>query len=122
MKSSFIVLILLFLVSCSFNYGKFTVLSTKPIDLSNFTVSTSSKETEKIIGGDFIYFFMGTLYGDTTSGKKNNSDVYPKIALDNAFKKTDKVILTNASIKYKYFMLPPFYFHIGFVVDGEVAK
>ena len=122
MKNIFLIIVLIFVVSCSFSQGKFTVLSNRPIDVTNFTVPKD--ELVKVTGKDMLYIIGIHNFANGTYMGMGGSTYNPQIdnAIDNAFLKTNGNLLVNTSIKYTYFFVPPFYFSGGWKVEGEAIK
>jgi hypothetical protein len=99
---------------CSQRLGDFTVLTTKNINLSNFSTKDNlSAGTERVSGSDVSHMIC----------------VFPtkvpnfKDAIDDAIEQGNCDLLSEAVIRYEFFYIPLIYGQEKFVVEGcPVAK
>jgi hypothetical protein len=98
------------LLGCTTHVGKFSYISTK--DMKTDT-STAEKVGTNVLGEDAIWFII-----------INPTLPYPQMdkALDDALKKAGGDFMTNATITYKYFMIPILYTRVWYEVVGDVWK
>jgi hypothetical protein len=106
MKTAFAVILTVLLLSgCTYKFGTFSVISTKPVDLSK----KHEKGTEKTLGEDTlsIYVIIPTkIYPDVS------------IALAKALEKDCADYLTDATIIYKWWDIPFIYGRHWVEVEG----
>lgn len=97
---------------CESKLGDFTLLSSKNVDLSNFSNSKAEQSSEQVVGEDcsHIIIFIPT-------GVPNM-----KMAVDRALESSNAYMLTNARLSEKFFYIPYIYGQDKFVVKGTPVK
>lgn len=99
----------LFLAGCTTNLGDFTLLTSKNINLSDFSTEKAEKTTEQAYGEDcaHIIFFIPT-------GVPNLKET-----VDRALESKNAYMLTNARIKHFFFWIPYIYGQVKYEVRGN---
>ncbi len=95
---------------CSQKLGDFTVLTTKNVDLSNFSTYTPT-ERQEVRGEDVCHIvvcFPNKPYGPNF-----------KDAVDIALEENNAYMLANAVLRYDFFYIPLIYGQEKFTVEGE---
>jgi len=95
-----------FIAGCAVNHGRFTVLSNKTIDTSNFNMD---KKGKKVVGKDVQHIFI-----IIPTGKRPILNR----AIDNALNKYDGDVLTDVVITSWFFRIPRMYTQRGWEVEG----
>ena len=106
---SSIILIVFLFVSCSQRIGDFTVMSTKNVDLNANYVKVERSVKGESMKPIIIVFQTG----------------YPNLeeAIDDALSKVhDGVMMTDVSLKYRWFYIPYIYGELAYEVEGDVWK
>lgn len=113
MKTSrFLLLIgVIFANGCSERLGSFTVLSTKNIDLSNFSTQTEMG-LDRVRGEDVSHIVFVC----------PNKIPSFKEAVDIALEENDSYMLSDAVLKYEWFYIPLIYGQEKFVAEGIPVK
>jgi len=104
-------LILLCLSGCSQRLGDFTVLSTKNVDLSNFS-TLQEKNTDRVRGEDVAHIIICF---------PNKVPTF-KEAVDISLENNNAYMLSDAVLKYEWFWIPYIYGQEKFVAEGIPVK
>ena len=99
---------LITLTGCSKELGDFTVLTTKTVDLSNFSIHTLS-HSQRVKGESVGYMILWF--------PNNNPNL--KDAIDVTLENNNAYMLTDATIQYDVFFLPYIYGQDKYVVEGQ---
>lgn len=102
----------LLLSGCTVRHGDFTVLSNKLVSTKEFDLSKADR-VKGVTGADVahIIFFIPT-----------KGDVSLKGALDDAFRKGNGDVMTDAVVYYWFWWIPYIYGQVGWEVTGDVVK
>ncbi|MHC5185078.1 MAG: hypothetical protein ACYSPI_12515 [Planctomycetota bacterium] len=99
---------IIFITGCSTKLGDFTAISSKNVDLSNFStqVGTGSKRVKGVDEGNVIFIFRNK---------------FPNIedAIDDALDKNNAYMLSDAVLRSETFCIPLIYTSNKFVVEGH---
>jgi hypothetical protein len=110
--AKFLLLIgVLFASGCSQRLGDFTVLSTKNVDLSNFS-TLQEKNTDRVRGEDVAHIVF--IYSNKVPTFKE--------AIDIALDENSSYMLSDAVLKYEWFYIPLIYGQEKFVAEGIPVK
>ena len=96
-------------VGCTTNLGDFTLLTSKNINLADFSTSKAEESSEKAVGEDISHIICVFPIG-TPSLKE---------ALDRALESKNAYMLTNARIEASFFYIPYIYGQTRFTVKGN---
>lgn len=96
---------------CSQRLGDFTVLSTKNVDLSNFSTQTETG-TDRVKGEDVSHIII--IFPNKIPNLKE--------AIDVAIEENNSYMLSEAVIKYEYFIVPYIYGQTKYVVEGHPVR
>jgi len=96
---------------CSQRLGDFTVLSTKNVDLSNFSTQTA-KGLDRVRGEDVGHIIICF---------PNKIPTF-KEAIDIALEENNAYMLSDAVVRYDYFIVPYIYGQMKFVAEGVPVK
>jgi hypothetical protein len=99
----------LLLAGCTTNLGDFTVLSSKNVNLANFSNSKAEVSGEKVQGEDCVHIICLFPTGELNL----------KTAVDRALESKNAFMLTNARVSYVYWYVPLIYGQMKFVVEGN---
>ena len=108
----FLVLTCLFAMGCTSTIGDFTLLTSKNINLANFSATDELASSEVVVGedsADIICIFP--------TGIPNLKE-----AVDRAIEKNDSRLLTNVRLKYSFFYIPYIYGQEKYTVEGNPSK
>jgi hypothetical protein len=102
----------LFLTGCSHNLGDFTLISSKNVNLADFSNAKAEETGEKTRGEDcqHIIVFVPT-------GVPNM-----KTAVDRALESKDAYMLTNARLTSSFFYIPYIYGQEKYIVTGTPVR
>ncbi len=101
---------LIVLSGCSRHLGDFTLLTTKKVDLSDFSFPTYATTNNQKVKGEDVSHVIIILPTKTPDLKH---------AIDNALDKNNAYMLSEASIRYDYFFIPHLYERKTFIVEGQ---
>lgn len=101
----------LLLTGCSRDLGSFTVLSSKNVNLSNFSNTEAEESGVKTNGEDCVHMICGCLTGTPNL----------KTAVDRALEPSNAYMLTNARIKYAGWSCW-FYGQFRYTVEGTPVR
>jgi len=101
----------LFLTGCSHNLGDFTLLSSKNVNLADFSNAKAEQTSEKARGVDTVHIILGF-----PTGAPNL-----KTAVDRALEAKNAYMLTNARMTYKYWSAL-IYGQAKYVVEGTPVR
>jgi len=104
-------LVLLFITGCSQRLGDFTVLSTKNVDLSNFSTQTE-KGVDRVRGEDVGHIIICF----------SNKVPTFKEAVDISLENNNAYMLSDAVLKYEWFYIPYIYGQEKFIAEGIPVK
>ncbi len=104
-------MILLLTTGCSDRLGDFTVLSTKNVDLSNFSTQTE-KGVDRVRGEDVAHIIICF---------PNKVPTF-KEAVDISLENNNAYMLSDAVLKYEWFWIPYIYGQEKFVAEGIPVK
>jgi hypothetical protein len=102
---------LLVLTGCSTRLGDFTVLTTKNVDLSSFSTQ-DSKGLDRVRGEDVMHVII--LFP--------NKNISPKEAVDAALDSNNAYMLSDAVLRYDYFIVPYIYGQAKYIAEGVPVK
>ncbi len=105
------VVTVVFLSSCSVRHGDFTVLSDKLVRTSDFDLSKADRKTN-ITGEDVAHIIILFPTGAPTL----------KGAMDDAFRKGNGDVLTDAVVSTWFWYIPYIYGQAGWRVTGDVVN
>jgi hypothetical protein len=112
MRKKNILLCLIFsFFGCTTRHGDFTVLSNKLIRVSNF--KADSQNRTHVQGKDINHIIVVFPTGGTPTIEG---------ALDDAFKKGNGDLMTDAVISHSWFYIPYIYGQGGWTIEGDVVK
>jgi hypothetical protein len=102
----------LLLSGCTIRHGDFTVLSDKLVNTKEFDLSKAAR-TKGVTGTDtaHIIFIIPT-----------KGEITLKNALDDAFRKGNGDVMTDAVIYYWSWYIPYIYGYMGWEVTGDVVR
>lgn len=102
----------LFLTGCSRNLGDFTLLSSKNVNLADFSNAKAEQTGEKARGVDCVHIIVCFPTGTPNL----------KQAVDRALESKNAYMLTNARLTEKFFWIPYIYGQEKFVVEGTPVR
>jgi hypothetical protein len=100
------------LTGCTTNLGDFTLLSSKNVNLANFSNAKAEATGEKTHGEDCVHIIC--VFPTGTPNLKQ--------AVDQALEAKNAYMLTNARIKFTDFYIPYIYGQIKYEVDGTPVR
>ena len=98
----------LFSSGCSTVLGDFTLLTSKNVNLNDFSTEEAEKSAEMVYGED-----CGHIICIFPTGVPNLKE-----AVDRALESKDAYMLTNARLKYTFFYIPYIYGQMKYEVKG----
>jgi len=102
-------LLCVFSAGCTTNLGDFTVLTSKNVNLSDFSTSQAEESSEKVVGKHEVHIICFVPTGQPSL----------KEALDRALESKNAYMLTNARIENFFFYIPYIYGQARFTVEGR---
>ena len=103
--------IVLFLSACTTTHGTFTVMSNKIVDVKNFDINKAER-IKNVDGSETSHIIIFIPTGvPTITG-----------AMNDAFSKTDTDVMTDVTLKKRWFWIPYIYGQDSWIVTGDAVK
>lgn len=113
MKKILALIMVVLLSACSVNQGTFTVISKNVVDLDNIDLSAQEK-IDNVYGVSRAHIVIFFPFGEMNPNVES--------AMNDAFRKADGDLFTDATVKSYFFYIPYIYGQDAVTIEGDVIK